>query len=67
MASKNPGKQRRTSSKAAMHVQRKRLRARLVSDDPQLQMIRTVTVRAGDEVEVEVPGVGLLRNTVVDE
>ena len=52
MASKNPGKQRRTSSKAAMHVQRKRLRARLVSDDPQLQMIRTVTVRAGDEVEV---------------
>ena len=52
MVSKNPGKQRRTSSKAALHVQRKRLRARLLSDDPGLQAIRTVTVRAGDEVEV---------------
>ena len=52
MASKNPGKQRRTNSKAALHVQRKRLRARLVTDDPELQAIRSVTVRTGDEVEV---------------
>ena len=52
MVSKNPGKQRRTSSKAALHVQRKRLRARLLTDDPELQAIRTVTVRVGDEVEV---------------
>ncbi len=52
MVSKNPGKQRRTSNKAALHVQRKRLRARLLTDDPELQAIRTVTVRVGDEVEV---------------
>ena len=52
MASKHPGKQRRTSGKAALHVKRKRIRARLLSDVPELQDIRTVTVRAGDEVEV---------------
>jgi large subunit ribosomal protein L24 len=35
-----------------MHVRRKRMRARLISDDPELQTIRRVTVRVGDEVEV---------------
>ena len=37
---------------APMHVLRKRIRARLVTDDPDLALIRTVTVRVGDEVEV---------------
>jgi large subunit ribosomal protein L24 len=35
-----------------MHIRRKRMRARLISDDPELQNIRRVTVRVGDEVEV---------------
>ena len=39
MVSKKPGKQRRKGSKAPLH-------------DPELQAIRTVTVRVGDEVEV---------------
>ena len=52
MVSKNPGKQRRKGSKAPLHLKRKRIRARLVTDDPELQAIRTVTVRVGDEVEV---------------
>ena len=52
MASKKPGKQRRKGSIAPLHLKRKRIRARLVTDDPELQAIRTVTVRVGDEVEV---------------
>ena len=52
MVSKKPGKQRRKGSKAPLHLKRKRIRARLVSDDPELQAIRTVTVRVGDEVEL---------------
>ena len=52
MASKKPGKQRRKGSIAPLHLKRKRIRARLVTDDPELQAIRTVTVRGGDEVAV---------------
>ena len=52
MVSKKPGKQRRKGSDAPLHLKRKRIRARLVTDDPELQAIRTVTVRGGDEVEV---------------
>jgi len=33
-------------------VRRKRMRARLISEDPELQSIRRVTIRVGDEVEV---------------
>ena len=39
-------------SKAPIHVRRKRMRARLITDDPDLKDIRSVTVRVGDEVEV---------------
>ena len=45
-------KQRLSQSEAPMHVKRKRMRARLVSDDPDLINIRTVTVRVGDEIEI---------------
>ena len=38
--------------KSPLHTKRKRIRARLVSDDPDLLYVRTVTVRVGDEVEV---------------
>ena len=52
MVSKKAGKQRQAQTAAPIHVRRKRIRARLVSDDPDLALIRTVTVRVGDEVEV---------------
>ena len=52
MTTKNPGKNRLSQSKAPIHVKRKRMRARLITNDPNLQNIRTVTVRVGDEVEV---------------
>lgn len=52
MATKNPGKNRLSQNKAPIHVKRKRMRARLITDDPNLQNVRTVTVRVGDEVEV---------------
>ena len=52
MVSKKAGKQRQAQIDAPMHVLRKRIRARLVTDDPDLALIRTVTVRVGDEVEV---------------
>jgi len=52
MVSKKAGKQRQAQTDAPMHVLRKRIRARLVTDDPDLALIRTVTVRVGDEVEV---------------
>lgn len=52
MVSKKAGKQRQAQNDAPIHVRRKRIRARLVSDDPDLALIRTVTVRVGDEVEV---------------
>ena len=52
MVSKKAGKQRQAQTDAPIHVRRKRIRARLVSDDPDLALIRTVTVRVGDEVEV---------------
>ena len=50
--SSKPGKQRLEQRDASMHIRRKRMRARLISDDPELQNIRRVTVRVGDEVEV---------------
>ena len=52
MVSKKPGKQRLKGSESPIHLKRKRIRARLVTDDPELQSIRSVTVRVGDEVEV---------------
>jgi large subunit ribosomal protein L24 len=52
MSSKKSGKQRMAQSKAPIHVRRKRMRARLITDDPDLKDIRSVTVRVGDEVEV---------------
>ena len=50
--SSKPGKQRVGQRDASMHVRRKRMRARLISEDPELQSIRRVTIRVGDEVEV---------------
>ena len=50
--SSKASKQRLGQSGAPTHVKRKRMRARLVSDDPDLINIRTVTVRTGDEVEI---------------
>lgn len=52
MVSKKAGKQRQSQTNAPVHVRRKRLRARLISDDPAYAAIRSVTVRVGDEVEV---------------
>ncbi len=52
MKSKKSGKQRLSQQKAPIHIRRKRMRSRLVSDDPDLKHIRTVTVRVGDEVEL---------------
>ena len=52
MATKYPGKNRLSQNKAPIHVKRKRMRARLITDDPNLQNVRTVTVRVGDEVEI---------------
>ena len=52
MVSKKRGKQRQEQRKSPIHIKRKRMRARLVSDDPDLIYVRTVTVRVGDEVEV---------------
>ncbi|HJM18268.1 MAG TPA: 60S ribosomal protein L26 [Candidatus Thalassarchaeaceae archaeon] len=52
MASKKAGKQRLASKQAPIHVRRKRMRSRLITNDPQLVHIRSVTVREGDEVEV---------------
>ena len=52
MSSKQPGKQRKAQFNAPTHVKRKRIRARLRTDDPELAGVRTITVRVGDEVEV---------------
>ena len=52
MVSKKAGKQRTSQRDAPIHVKRKRMRARLISDDPDLRHVRSVTVRVGDEVEV---------------
>ena len=50
--SSKASKQRLSQSDAPTHVKRKRMRARLVTDDPDLINIRTVTVRVGDEIEI---------------
>ena len=52
MVSKKAGKQRISQRDAPIPVLRKRIRARLITDDPELKNIRSVTVRVGDEVEV---------------
>ena len=52
MSSKQPGKQRKAQYNAPFHVKRKRIRARLRTEDPDLAGVRTITVRVGDEVEV---------------
>ena len=52
MTTKKPGKNRLSQRKAPIHVKRKRIRARLLTNDPNLQNVRTVTVRVGDEVEI---------------
>ena len=52
MSSKKAGKQRTSQKEAPIHIRRKRLRARLITDDQDLRNIRSVTVRVGDEVEV---------------
>ncbi len=52
MVSKKAGKQRQAQTDAPVHVRRKRIRARLITDDPDLATIRSVTVRVGDDVEV---------------
>ncbi len=52
MVSKKAGKQRTSQREAPLHVRRKRMRARLISDDPDLRHVRSVTVRVGDEVEL---------------
>ena len=51
MVSKKAGKQRTSQRDAPLHVKRKRMRARLISDDPDLRQVRSVTVRVGDEGE----------------
>jgi large subunit ribosomal protein L24 len=50
--SKKSGKQRKSAANAPIHLKRKRVSARLVSDDPRLAAVRSVTVRVGDEVRV---------------
>ena len=50
--SSKASKQRLSQSDAPTHVKRKRMRARLVTADPDLINIRTVTVRVGDEIEI---------------
>lgn len=52
MSSKKAGKQRLAQRDAPTHVRRKRMRARLITDDPSLKHVRSVTVRTGDEIEV---------------
>jgi large subunit ribosomal protein L24 len=52
MVSKKAGKQRMSQRDAPTHIKRKRMRARLVSEDPDLRQVRSVTIRVGDEVEV---------------
>ena len=52
MVSKKAGKQRLSQRDAPIHVRRKRMRARLITDDPDLKHVRSVTVRSGDEIEV---------------
>ena len=49
MVSKKAGKQRTSQRDAPIHVKRKRMRARLISDDPDLRHVRSVTVRVGDD------------------
>ncbi len=52
MPSKKAGKQRTSQREAPIHIKRKRMRARLLSDDPDLRNVRSVTIRVGDEIEV---------------
>ncbi|MDP6010344.1 MAG: 50S ribosomal protein L24 [Candidatus Poseidoniaceae archaeon] len=50
--SKNPNKQRKAAFSASSHTKRKRVRARLQSNDKRLVGVRRVTIRVGDQVKV---------------
>lgn len=52
--SSKPGKQRKAQYNAPIHVKRKRVRARLQLDKPDVRLagVRTVTIRVGDTVRV---------------
>ena len=52
VSSKKPSKQRKSAFNAPLHVRRKRIRARLLTDDERFVGIRTVSVRVGDTVKV---------------
>ena len=48
MVSKKAGKQRQAQTDAPIHVRRKRIRARLVTDDPELQGQGLIFVEDGN-------------------
>jgi large subunit ribosomal protein L24 len=50
--SSKPRKQRKAAFNTPFHVTRKRVRSRLITDDPNLVGIRSVTIRSGDTVEI---------------
>ena len=50
--SSKPGKQRKSTFNAPSHVKRKRMRARLATNDSRLAGVRSTTIRVGDEVKV---------------
>ena len=51
--SSKPGKQRKAIANASRQNKRRRLRARLATNDSRFVGIRSVTVRVGDTVEVQ--------------
>ena len=51
--SSKPGKQRKAVANASRQNKRRRLRARLATNDSRFVGIRSVTVRVGDTVEVQ--------------
>ena len=55
MSSKKPGKQRKAQFNAPIHVKRKRIRARLRTEDPDLAGVRTITVRAVSYTHLTLP------------
>jgi len=51
--SSKPGKQRKAVANASKQNKRRRLRARLATNDSRFAGIRSVTVRVGDTVEIQ--------------
>lgn len=49
---KNPKKQHRTGNKATLHVKHKQLQAHLLTNDPDLQTIHTVTMQTNDKIKI---------------